>query len=126
MNFLHPWAIGLGLAALGLPLLVHLLTKPRPTQFPLSTIRFIHEIVMQRRARHRLKDFLILALRCLAILALTAAFARPLFGKKLQVDPFAEGTTIRVVILDVSQSMAAHSHGVRVFEPHGLVMKCRC
>ena len=116
MSFIHPWAIGLGLAALALPLLVHVLTKPKPTRFPLSTIRFIHEIVKQRRARHRLKDFLILALRCLAVLALAAAFARPLFGEKRQVDPFAEGTTVRVVILDVSQSMAAHAQGVRVFE----------
>ena len=68
MTFLHPWAILIGAIAAGLPVAVHLLTRPRPVRMPLSTLRFVHEAVRQRAARHRLRDFLILALRTVAVL----------------------------------------------------------
>ena len=67
MNFLHPWAIGLGSAAILLPVVIHFLTKPRPVTMPLSTIRFVQNAVKQRRAASWLRDFLVLALRALAI-----------------------------------------------------------
>ena len=81
MNFLHPWAIFLGAAAVALPIAIHLLTKPRPVRMPLSTIRFVRAAVRQRRARSRLRDIIILSLRALAVLLLAAAVARPLLGK---------------------------------------------
>ena len=54
MSFLNAWAIGIGAAALLAPLAVHFLTRPRPVSFPLSTIRFLREVIEQRRARSRL------------------------------------------------------------------------
>jgi hypothetical protein len=114
MNFLHPWFL-LGLAAVGLPLAVHFLTRPRPRVMPLSTIRFVREAVQQRRARHRLRDFIVLLLRGLAVALLAIAFGRPLIGaKKVAADP--GGNIARIVILDQSQSMSAVSNGVQAFE----------
>lgn len=114
---LHPWAIAIGVAALAGPLLVHLLTRPRPTRLPLSTIRFVKEVVEQRRARNRLRDWLVLLLRMAAVALLAAAIARPLVGDRSQVTLNGpEGRTLRVVLLDVSQSMAAEKGGVRTFE----------
>src|SRR5262249_45573897 len=89
---------------------------PRPPGLQLSTIRFVREAVRQRRARHRLRNFVILALRTLAILLLAAAVARPLSTKRPLVNPDDPGASARVVILDVSQSMAAGSRGVQLFE----------
>src|SRR5260370_18748831 len=80
MGFLHPWAIGLGIAAAVLPVMIHWLTRPRPVRLPLSTIRFVREAVQQRRARNRLRDWLVLGLRTLAVLFLAWAVARPLVG----------------------------------------------
>jgi hypothetical protein len=114
---LHPWAIAIGLAALAAPLVVHLLTRPRPVRLPLSTIRFVIELVEQRRARNRLRDWLILALRTAAVALLALAVARPLVGERRSAgleEPAAD--TLRVVLLDVSQSMAAEKGSVRVFE----------
>src|SRR5437899_12775593 len=105
MNFLHPWAIALGLAAAGLPVLVHWLTRPRPVRLPLSTIRFVREALKQKRARHRLRDILILLLRGLAVLLLAWAVARPLLGTRPLIGAEEGGSAVRVVILDVSQSM---------------------
>lgn len=106
----------LAVAAAAVPLAVHFLTRPRPVRMPFSTVRFIREAVKQRRARNRLRDAIILALRTLAILLLGWAIARPLLGEKKLVSTAEEGATARVVLLDVSQSMAAVDGGVDAFQ----------
>src|SRR5262245_11199208 len=116
MTFLHPWAVALGVAGAALPLVIHWLTRPRPVRLPLSTIRFVREAVQQRRARHRLRDLIILGLRTAAVLLVAWALARPLLGRQPLVTPTETGAASRVVILDVSQSMAAGTHGIQVFE----------
>jgi hypothetical protein len=107
MTFLHAWAIWAGVAAISAPLVIHLLTRPRPRLMPLSTLRFVHEAIRHRRARHWLRDFLVLGLRTLAVALLAMAVARPLLGPQPLVSDRLTGDAVRVVILDVSQSMAA-------------------
>ncbi len=114
--FLHPWAIVLGIAAIGLPVAIHWLTKPRPVRMPLSTLRFVREAVRQHRARHRLRDFTVLALRTLAVMLVAFAIARPKLGEEPLVSDSQTGSAVRVVVLDVSQSMAALNHGVEAIE----------
>jgi len=116
MAFLHPWALAIGVAAVGLPLFVHWLTRPRPYRLPLSTLRFVREAIHQRRAIHRLRDWLILSLRMLAVLLLAWAFSRPLMGGRELAGGDPAGQASRVVILDVSQSMAAVQRGIETFE----------
>src|SRR5262249_44441856 len=67
-------------------------------------------------ARNRLRDFIILLLRTAAVLLLAWAVARPLFSRQPLVGAEQSGEAARVVILDVSQSMAAGAHGIQVFE----------
>ncbi|WP_439624539.1 BatA domain-containing protein [Gemmata sp.] len=116
MTLLHPWAIWFGAAGVALPAVVHLLTRPRPRPYPLSTIRFVRAALRDRRSRHRLRNFVVLGLRALAVLLLAAAVARPLGATRPLVVPDGPGATTRVVVLDVSQSMAAESRGVQLFE----------
>ena len=116
MTFLHPWAILLGVLAAALPLAVHFLTKPRPVRLPFSALRFLREAVHQRRARHVLRDVLILLLRTCAVLLIALAVARPQWGTRPLVSEQLEGDVIRVVALDVSQSMAAADRGVAAME----------
>jgi hypothetical protein len=82
----------------------------------LSTFRFVSEAVRQRRARHRLRDFIILALRTLAVVLLAVAVARPRFGQQPLISDIQAGDAVRVVILDASQSMAATDGGVELLE----------
>jgi len=116
MFFVNPWIMVLGVAAALAPVLIHWLTRPRPVLLPLSTVRFVLQAVKERRARHRLRDVLILAARTLAILLLAAAIARPLVGRRPPAQADAHGLTTRVVLLDVSQSMAARAMGIQAIE----------
>ncbi len=118
MTFLHPWAIWVGVFAAGLPVLIHLLARPNPVRLPLSTIRFVRKVIQQRQKRHRLRDFIILALRTLAVLLLALAIARPQFGEQSPITQRSAetGNAVRVVILDVSQSMAAVERGITTIE----------
>ena len=116
MSFVHPWIIVAGAAAATLPVIVHLLTRPRPVRMPLSTIRFVREAIQQRRAQHRLRDWIVLALCTLAVLLLALAIARPLLGPQPLVAEVQEGDAVRVVLLDLSQSMAATSGGIQAIE----------
>src|SRR5437867_2238775 len=107
MSFLHIWAIAIGATALLAPLAVHFLTKPRPVSYPLSTIRFLREVIEQRRARSRIRDLIVLLLRMLAVGMLAMALARPLWEQAPQVPAQSAGQASRVVLIDVSQSMSA-------------------
>jgi hypothetical protein len=116
MTFLHPWAIVIGVIAAAGPALIHWLTRPRPVRMPLSTLRFVREAVHQQKTWHRLRDYILLALRTLAVLAIALAVARPQFGEQAQVSDVQGSDAVRVVILDVSQSMAAHVGSVEQLE----------
>ena len=76
--FMHPILFVVGVCGAAIPLAVHWLTRPRPVRMPLSTIRLVSDALHQRRARHRLRDFLVLLMRCLAVALLAMAIARPL------------------------------------------------
>lgn len=113
----HTWALFVGLAAAGLPVIIHWLTRPRPVRMPVSTLRFIQGAVNQRRARYRLRDMIVLLLRTAAILLIALAIARPLFNKKVVASTDGEpASLIRIIILDCSQSMAARGRGITHFE----------
>lgn len=116
MTFLHPWAIVAGILAAGLPIAVHFMTRPRPVRLPISTLRFLREAIHQRRARNALRDILILLLRTCAVLLIALAIARPQWGARPLVSDQLEGDTVRIVALDVSQSMAATDRGVAAIE----------
>ncbi len=114
--FANGWAIAAGVFAVTLPVVIHWLTRPRPARMPISTLRFIRGAVEQRRSRYRLRNFLILLLRSLAILLLAAAIARPLLHHQpveSSVEPVA---TTRIILLDCSQSMGARDGGIVRFE----------
>lgn len=118
MTFLHPWAMWIGVIAAGLPVAIHLLTRPRPLRMPLATFRFVREAIRERRARHRLRDVILLTLRTLAILLLALAVSRPRWSDETAAADRASqtGTVVRVVVLDVSQSMAATDRGLSAME----------
>ncbi len=113
MNPLNPWAIAIGVLAIGIPTVLHFLTKPKPTAIPISTISFLYELIQQRRSRSKLRDILILLLRSIAIALIALAIARPRLTAPPIISPNPDTKTARVVIVDQSQSMAA-GQGTRV------------
>jgi hypothetical protein len=78
LGFLAPWFIG-GLALLGLPVYVHLLRQYRQKPVPFSSLMFFERRTQSSIKHRRLKYLLLFSLRCLFVLLLVLAFARPYF-----------------------------------------------
>ncbi|MBM3979715.1 MAG: VWA domain-containing protein [Planctomycetes bacterium] len=107
-------ASGAVVAAVGLPLVVHLLFRKRYQIVPWAAIRFL--IVAERRHKRRIDQWLLLALRVLALgLFLFAMIATTDWAEKIwqAVKPGSTETvanvprTHHVIVLDASLSMTA-------------------
>ena len=103
MGFLNPLIL-LGLAAAAIPIVVHLFNFRRPERVDFSTLRFVREIEATAMRRVRIRQWLLLALRTLAVLCLVLAFARP--TQTADAGVFEEGAARSLVlVLDNSRSM---------------------
>jgi hypothetical protein len=103
MSFLAPLFL-LGLAALAVPILIHLTQKERKSVVQFPSLMFLRKIPYESVQRRRIRDWLLLALRLAAIALIVAAFARPfLRGSDLAAAP--GGARDIVVLLDRSYSM---------------------
>jgi hypothetical protein len=88
--------------AIALPVLLHLLRR-RPIEVrPFPSLRFLGPAAARETRRHRVRRWIVLALRCLLLLLLAAGFARPFWGR---LAP-AAGAAM-VVVLDSSMSAQA-------------------
>ncbi|HVV55263.1 MAG TPA: BatA domain-containing protein [Mucilaginibacter sp.] len=81
MHFLYP-AFLFALAALAIPVVIHLFNFRRYQKVYFSNVQFLREIQEQQASRRNLKERLILASRLLAVLFLILAFARPYIPAK--------------------------------------------
>ena len=113
LGFVTPWILA-GLAAIALPILIHYLTRARPRRIKYPTLHFLLEAASGRQALHRLRVWVILAIRGLAVCALVLLFSRPfLRAPGAEATP---GATRRVVLLiDASLSMRAVQGGISLF-----------
>ena len=109
MTFLNPLVL-LGLAAAAIPIVVHLFNFRRPQRLDVSTLRFLREIEATALRRVRIRQWLLLALRTLALIFLVLAFARP--TRTATLGPLAdEGARSLVVVVDNSRSMTLRDAG---------------
>src|SRR5437667_7770599 len=76
LAFAHP-AYLWGLLAVALPILVHLFNQRRPRPLAFGAIEFVLRSQRQKARRLRLRQIVLLALRCLLIAAGATALARP-------------------------------------------------
>jgi hypothetical protein len=103
-----------GLAAVGLPLLIHWLTRARSRRIAFPPFKFLVEACAGQQAVNRLRTIILLLIRCLLVAALALLFARPFFkptGAAANVQPARRV----VVLLDASLSMRAVQQGVPLF-----------
>lgn len=114
MTFLTPLFL-LGLAALAVPVLIHLTQRERSSVVEFPSLMFLKKIPYESVKRRRIRDWLLLALRAAALACIVAAFARP-FIRGSELSAAAGGAREVVVVLDRSYSMGAGDTWTRARE----------
>jgi hypothetical protein len=104
VGLLSPWFLA-GMAAIGLPVYLHLLRQHRNTPVPFSSLMFFEKRTQSSIKHRRLKHLLLLLLRIILLALLVAAFAQPFINR------FIHSTDSRqlLVVVDESFSMRAGS-----------------
>ena len=102
-----------GLIALAIPVIVHLFYFRRYKKVPFTNVALLKEVVQESATRNRLKHYLILLSRLLALVALILAFAQPI--KNLWGDQ-VQGRDLVTLFIDNSYSMEAQSTDGRSFD----------
>jgi hypothetical protein len=102
LSFVNPFLL-FGLAAVTLPILIHRIAKKKPVVRQFSAVRLLLQSRQITARPRRLKHFLLLALRILAVAALVLMMARPVLVRPGMAAFREEGA--RVLILDNSMSM---------------------
>ena len=102
MGFLAPWFLG-GLAALGVPVFLHLLRHHRATPRPVGSLMFFERGTQSSTRYRRLRHVVLFALRFALVLLVVLAFANP-FVRRTAAD--ASGRLL-LLVLDNSFSMRA-------------------
>jgi len=93
-----------GLAAVSVPIIIHLLNRRKFQKVVWAAMRFIQISVEKNQKRMRIEDMILLALRCLLLALLALALARPAILSNASAV-FGQSKVTGVIILDNSQSM---------------------
>ncbi|MSR07781.1 MAG: VWA domain-containing protein [Gemmatimonadetes bacterium] len=110
MGLLAPFFIAAGLIALAVPIVVHLIHRERSETVAFPSLMFLRKIPYRSVRRQKIRHWLLFVLRCLALLLLAAAFARPFLSSASQAAAAFSGGRELVVLLDRSYSMGYGDH----------------
>jgi hypothetical protein len=106
ITLLHPALAIAGAAAGAIPIIIHLINRRRHRRVPWAAMVFLLTAARRRTRRMRLEQWLLLAVRILAIALLGLALARPTVSAT-RLMPLGPAAHHRVIVLDNSGSMGA-------------------
>lgn len=101
MNFLFPTFL-IGLAAIAIPIIIHLFNFRKYKKVYFTNVQFLKELKQESDSKSKLKEWLILAMRILAIACLVFAFAQPFIPGKTKA---VQGEKAISIYIDNSFSM---------------------
>lgn len=104
MSFLTPLYL-IGIIAVGLPILLHLVRHQPKNILPFSSLRFLTHKPPQTNSRNKIENWLLLMLRAIAVMLLVAAFARPFFKNTDLKLSAANPIHQTILLIDTSSSM---------------------
>ena len=104
MSFLTPFFF-LGALALAIPVIIHLTNREKKEVVDFPSLMFLRRIPYRSVRRQRLRHLFLFALRCLALLLLILAFARPFLESPTAASALPLGPREVVFVLDHSYSM---------------------
>ena len=109
MGLLAP-ALLLGLTALVIPVLVHLIHRERSQVVQFPSLMFLQKIPYRSMRRQKIRHWLLFLVRCAALLLLVLAFTRPFFKRTALAAGVLGGGREVVILLDQSYSMGYGDH----------------
>ncbi len=112
MQFVFPLFLAAA-AAIAIPIIIHLFYFRRFKKVYFTNVRFLQEVKDITSNRQRLRNLLVLLMRCLAIIFLVLAFAQPFIPRSGAVK---QGDKAVSVFVDNSFSMAALSKDAPLLE----------
>lgn len=116
IGLLNPALLG-GLAVACLPIIIHWLARRRYRRIAWGAMQFLLEAERKTRRRTRLEQWLLLALRCLALALIAAVMLRPFFEPESLAGVFAQDPAVRnIIVLDDSASLAYRRAGRSDFD----------
>ncbi len=113
-GFINAWLLG-ALAAILLPIAIHFLTNPRPKKIYFPTFQFLFESTRGKQRLYKIRTFIVLLTRCLAIVFLVLLFAKPFTQNKSREKQSGSSNNV-VVIIDSTMSMAANLNNLTLFD----------
>ncbi len=115
MSFLNPMMLA-GLAAVSVPIIIHLLNKFRVRTTDWGAMRFLLDSIQKNQKRVKIEDLILLILRCLLVALAVFAFARPVLTALVQGGAGDGEPVAAVVLLDNSASMTQSSGATTLFD----------
>jgi hypothetical protein len=112
MQFLFPGFLA-ALAVLAIPIIIHLFYFRRFKKVYFTNVRFLKEVKEETSNRRKLRNLLVLLMRCLAIAMMVLAFCQPFIPNGAQVK---KGEKSVSVFIDNSFSMNALSKDANLLE----------
>src|SRR6187401_145767 len=108
MTFAHPWLLW-GLTLTAIPILIHLFNFRRYKTVYFTNVRFLKEVTEETAVRSKIKHWLVLAARLLAVIFLVLAFAQPVIPVKNNPNVVASEKRGVSIYVDNSFSMDAEA-----------------
>lgn len=102
--FLNPFMLA-GLGAVSVPIIIHLLNRRKFDRVVWAAMRFLRVSVEKNQRRIQIEDMLLLALRCLLLMLLALALARPVL-RAAAASVMGLTKVTAVIVLDNSYSMS--------------------
>lgn len=103
---LNPAMAWIGAGAVSVPIIIHLLNKRKFERVQWAAMRFLKLSIEQNQRRIQVEDIILLILRCLLLLLLGFALARPTIQALGGGGWFGQQKITAVVLLDNSYSMS--------------------
>src|SRR3954464_7380578 len=114
---LNPLMAWLGVLAVSVPIVIHLLNKRKFERVVWAAMRFLKVSVEQNQRRIQIEDMLLLVLRCLLLVLLGFALARPVSCRSSGAGGgVGQAKVTAVLLLDNSYSMSASDGNKSRFE----------
>ena len=119
MTFLNATLL-FGLAAIAVPVVLHLIARREPRKVVFPSIRFLTKRVESNRSRLRVRRWWLLALRILAVGMLAIALARPAIHQSLSITWLTIGLCSLLGIVLLLMATVALSRGQAKTTTYGL------